>query len=92
MGVDGSYREIVSQPLPEGFNTVGINHLRAVCRSDDGGQAGTHLVFSVNDNQAAEATDTENPLGAGTVALFAATFKDSKKAVEVEFDNFDVWE
>jgi hypothetical protein len=90
LGVDGSYREVVSQPLPEGFNTAGINHLRAVC-SDEGDQAGTHLVFSMNDNQVAEATDTENPLGVGTVALFAATSKDSKKAVEVEFDNFDVW-
>jgi hypothetical protein len=91
LGVDGSYREVVSQPLPEGFNTAGINHLRAVCSSDEGDQAGTHLVFSMNDNQVAEATDTENPLGVGTVALFAATSKDSKKAVEVEFDNFDAW-
>jgi hypothetical protein len=88
-GVDGSYREIDSQPLPPEFKVNETNFLAADCSSDEGNQA-VHLVFRVNDQPAAEGTDSDNPLTEGAIALFAATFKDAKKAVEAEFDNLSV--
>ena len=45
----------------------------------------------MNGSLAAEGTDSDNPLPAGTVALFAATFKNANKAVEAEFDELYVW-
>jgi tetratricopeptide (TPR) repeat protein len=89
--VDGNYREIDSQPLPPEFKVNDTNFLEADCSSDEGNRA-VHLVFKVNYEPAAEGTDSDNPLPAGTVALFAATFKDAKKAVEAEFYNFSVYE
>jgi len=65
------------------------NRLEAVCTRGRGQQA-VHLVFSVNGKKVAEATDTKNPYGTGTVGVFAATGRDAKTAVEAEFDDFVV--
>lgn len=65
------------------------NRLQAVCSSDEGQQA-VHLVFWVNGEKVAEATDTKDPLLTGTVRLFAGTGPNAKTAVEAEFDNFAV--
>ena len=88
-GIDGSYREIDSQPLPPEFTVNETNSLKADCSSDEGNQA-VHLVFKVNDQPVAEGIDSDNPLTEGAIALFAATFKDAKKAVEAEFSNLSV--
>jgi hypothetical protein len=65
------------------------NRLQAVCSSDEGQQA-VHLVFWVNGEKVAEATDTKDPLLTGTVGVFVATGPDAKTAVEAEFDDFAV--
>ncbi len=65
------------------------NRLEAVCTRGRGQQA-VHLVFSVNGKKVAEATDTKNPYGTGTVGVFAATGRDAKTAAEAEFDDFVV--
>jgi tetratricopeptide (TPR) repeat protein len=91
-GVDGNYRQLsaaTGTPLPSGFKVNGTNRLEADCRSGDGDQA-VSLVFRVNGQVAAKATDSKDPLTAGTVALLAETYEESKKAVEVDFDNFAV--
>jgi hypothetical protein len=91
-GIDGSYRQLsaaTGTPLPSGFMANGTNRFEADCRSGDGDQA-VSLVFRVNGQVAAKATDSEDPLTAGTVALLAEAYEESKKAVEVDFDNFAV--
>jgi hypothetical protein len=62
------------------------NRLQAACSSDEGQQA-VHLVFSVNGQVVAEATDKDNPLLTGTVGLLVAT---GPRGFEAEFDNFVV--
>ena len=91
-GVDGSYTPLSDDtglPRPFGFKVNEANRLAADCFSDEGDEA-VHLVFRVNGKVAAEATDSKDPLTAGTVALVAETYEDAKAAVEVEFDNFVV--
>ena len=65
------------------------NRLEADCSGGEGDQA-VSLVFRVNGQVAAKATDSKDPLTTGTVALLAEAYEDSKKAVEVQFDNFVV--
>jgi hypothetical protein len=67
----------------------GTNRLEADCKGGEGDEA-VGLAFRVNGEVAAEATDSKDPLTAGTVALVAETYEDAKEAVEVEFDNFVV--
>jgi hypothetical protein len=55
----------------------GTNRLEADCRSGDGDQA-VSLVFRVNGQVAAKATDSKDPLAAGTVALLAEATKSRK--------------
>jgi hypothetical protein len=87
---NGDWLEIgPSHPLPSGFDPNASHHLEADCCSDERNHA-VHLVFTVNSLVIAAETDSENPLTAGTVALFAAAYKESEEAVEVEFDNFVV--
>ena len=91
-GLDGSYTQLSEStglPLPAGFKVNGTNRLEADCRGVDGGKA-VNLLFRVNGQVAAEATDSENLLTSGTVALVAEAYEEAKKAVEVEFDNFVV--
>jgi tetratricopeptide (TPR) repeat protein len=90
-GVDGKHRLIASQPLPPEFLVNDTNLLQVRCYSGEGNQA-VHLVFLANSEPAAEGIDSDNPLPAGSVALFAATFKEAKKAVEAEFDDLYVYE
>jgi hypothetical protein len=91
-GMDGSYKQLSDVnglPLPSGFKVNGTNRLEANCNGGEGDGA-VSLVFRINGQVAAEATDTKDLLTAGTVALVAETYEDPKKAVEVEFDNFVV--
>ena len=90
--IGGNYRQLspgTGTPLPSGFKVQGTNRLEADCSGGAGDQAVT-LVFRVNGGVAAEATDSKDPLAAGTVALLAEAYEDSKDAVEVEFDNLVV--
>jgi TIR domain-containing protein len=64
----------------------GENRLQAVCSTDDAGAS--RLVFSVNGQVVASATDADSPLTAGTVGLVVAS--DNAKAIEAEFDDFVV--
>jgi hypothetical protein len=91
-GIDGNYRQLspgTGARLPSGFKANGTNHLEADCSGGEGGQAVT-LVFTVNGQVAAEATDSKDPLAAGTIALLAEAYENSKDAVEVDFDNLVV--
>jgi hypothetical protein len=65
-GVDGSYRQLsaaVGTPLPSGFKLNGSNRLEADCSGGEGDQA-VSLVFRVNGQVAANATDSKDPLTA----------------------------
>jgi hypothetical protein len=91
-GTGGSYTQLSDDaglPLPSGFKVNGTNRLEADCNGGDGDEA-VSLVFRVNGQVAAEATDTKDRLAAGTVALVAEAYEEAEKAVEVEFDNFVV--
>ncbi|HKH55672.1 MAG TPA: toll/interleukin-1 receptor domain-containing protein [Propionibacteriaceae bacterium] len=91
-GIDGNYTQLSDDtglPLPSGFKVNGTNRLEADCKGGEGDEA-VGLAFRVNGEVAAEATDSKDPLTAGTVALVAETYEDAKEAVEVEFDNFVV--
>ena len=84
------YRELKHTETPA-IDVNATNHIQAECTNVEGEQA-VHLVFSVNGQVIAEETDRENPLLAGTVALFVFNGVGAEKAVEVEFDNFVVTE
>jgi hypothetical protein len=88
-GVDGTYRELKGGALPSAFKVNSTNRLEAACTGGKGDQA-VSLVFRVNDQVAAQAMDSKDPLTTGTVALLAEAYKESKKAVEVQFDNLVV--
>jgi hypothetical protein len=91
-GIDGNYTQLSDArglPLPSGFKENGTNRLEADCNGGEGDKA-VRLVFRVNGQVAAEATDSKDPLVAGTVALVAEAYEEAEKAVEVEFDNFVV--
>ena len=91
-GVNGRYRLLTPAtglPLPSAFKVNSTNRLEADCSGGEGDQA-VSLVFRVNGQVAAKATDSKDPLTTGTVALLAEAYEDSKKAVEVQFDNFAV--
>jgi tetratricopeptide (TPR) repeat protein len=88
-GVDGTYRQLKGGALPSAFKVNSTNRLEATCTGGKGDQA-VSLVFRVNDQVAAQATDSKDPLNTGTVALLAEAYKESKKAVEVQFDNLVV--
>lgn len=67
------------------------NELRAVCTSEGDGQ---HLVFAVNGQVVAEATDTSQPFSEGTVGLVALAggSNPGDNSIVAEFDNFVVTE
>ena len=91
-GIDGTYTQLSDDaglPRPSGFKVNGTNRLEADCNGGEGDEA-VSLVFRINGQVAAEATDTKDLLTAGTVALVAETYEEAEKAVEVEFDNFVV--
>jgi hypothetical protein len=73
----------------DALNVNEKNRLQAACTSVEG-QRAVHLVFSVNGQMVAEATDTKDPLLTGTVTLEVGTGPHAKNAVEAEFDNFVV--
>ena len=90
-GIDGNYTQLSDArglPLPSGFKENGTNRLEADCNGGEGDEV--RLVFRVNGQVAAEATDSKDPLVAGTVALVGEAYEEAEKAVEVEFDNFVV--
>ena len=90
-GVDGRYRLLTPDtgiPLPSAFEVKSTNRLEAECSGGEGDQA-VSLAFRVNGQVAAKATDSEDPLTAGTVALLGS-LRRVEKAVEVDFDNFAV--
>jgi tetratricopeptide (TPR) repeat protein len=88
-GVDGTYRQLKDGALPSAFKVNSTNRLEATCSGGEGDQA-VSLVFKVNGQVAAQATDSKDPLTTGTVALLAEAYEDSKTAVEVQFDNLVV--
>jgi hypothetical protein len=91
-GIDGRYQLLTPEtgiPLPSGFKVSSTNRLEAGCSGGEGDQA-VGLVFTVNGAVAAKATDSKDPLSTGTVALLAEAYEESKKAIEVDFDNFVV--
>jgi hypothetical protein len=91
-GIDRSYTQLSDDrglPLPSGLKANEAHRLEADCFSDEGDEA-VHLVFRVNGEVAAEATDSKDPLVAGTVVLVAEAYEEAKEAVEAEFDNFVV--
>ena len=67
-------------------HVIGNNLLQAQCINK--GQ-GVYLVFSVNGQKVAEATDTDKPLLTGTVGL-GLELGNVNKPIEAEFDNFVV--
>jgi hypothetical protein len=80
-GTDGRYRLLTPEtgiPLPSGFKVNGINRLEADCTGGEKDQA-VSLVFRVNGKVAARATDSKDPLTAGTVALLAEAYEESKR-------------
>jgi hypothetical protein len=56
----------------------GTNRLEADCNGGEGDEA-VSLVFRVNGQVAAEATDTKDRLAAGTVALVAEAYEEAEK-------------
>jgi hypothetical protein len=77
------------------FDPDASNHLAAECTTAEDGQS-VHLVFTVNGAVVAETTDSDRPLPAGAVGVWAAmapkpqTATQPLTAVEVEFDDFVV--
>jgi TIR domain len=69
-------------------NAYAANRLQATCTNVAGKKA-VRLRLFVNGRQAAETTDTESPLPAGTVGLVVGTYK-TRRASVAEFDNFAV--
>ena len=88
-GLDGTYRQLKGAALPSTVKVNSTNRLEATCSGGEGDKAAS-LVFKVNGQVASQAIDSKEPLTAGTVALLAEAYKESKTAVEVQFDNLVV--
>ena len=85
-GING--RQPLAQ-IPAQVDMNASNQLRATCaNAADGGAA--DLALWVNNRKLAEATDANDPLTSGTVALFTATTPDTSMATEAEFTDFAV--
>ena len=77
------------------FDPDVTNQLGAECTTSEDGQS-VHLVFIVNGSVVAETTDSDRPLPAGAVGVWAAMAPRSQTAtqpltaIEAEFDDFVV--
>jgi TIR domain len=67
----------------------GVNHLRASCRTDQGGRA-VHLALWVNGHKVMNRVDRSHPYTTGYLGVYVETTTDAKSTAEAEFDNFTV--
>jgi hypothetical protein len=71
------------------LNATVVNRIRADCSNvRDAAQGAVHLVFSLNGQIVAEATDSDQPLPGGTVGI--RVFALGQNGIRAEFDNFVV--
>ena len=71
------------------LNATVVNRVRADCSNvRDAAQGAVHLVFSLNGQIVAEATDSDQPLSDGTVGI--RVFGLGQNGIRAEFDNFVV--
>ena len=83
------YRVLNSSEDLSAVRPGGKNRLQAICSTDASGAPS--LVFMVNGHVLVPRTlDTKSPLTTGTVGLMVATGRAGAKAIEAEFDDFDV--
>ena len=86
-GAKGS-KELARKPSAAGFEKGKTNRLQAACEQDGGR---IRLRFWINGDLAAEASDGEGPLPAGSVGLMARLENGGSGGnTQVLFDNFDV--
>ena len=72
----------------DGIDANATNRLEAMCSTV--GPNAVHLVFLVNGQKVAEATDRKSPFLTGTIGLLAGYDSDATVPIEVEFDNLVV--
>ena len=87
--VAGSYSALASTSAST-VNVGKANQLTATCQSVAGGQS-VRLAFKVNGRQLLATTDSTDPLGSGTVGVFANFYAHRiPNGVTAEFQNFVV--
>jgi hypothetical protein len=88
--VGGGARIQDPQPVSTAaLHAGGVNHLRASCRTEQGGRA-VQLALWVNGQKIASRTDRDHPYTTGYIGVYVETTTDAKGTAEAEFDNLTV--
>ncbi len=82
------YYSELEESAPATVNVNGDNRLQARCTTNRSGAAA--LLFKVNGQVVARATDSDNALSSGSVGVVVATGGHGTEAIEAEFDDFVV--
>jgi hypothetical protein len=85
----GSGAQALAVKYVASLNATDVNRIRADCSNvNNAAQGAVHLVFSLNGQIVAEATDSDQPLLDGTIGI--RVFALGQNGIRAEFDNFVV--